>query len=62
MNGIEVVSYARAAGIDVPFLFVTASPASFEVRTLAKHFGAPILLQPVSAGALVDKVRAIRAA
>jgi CheY-like chemotaxis protein len=57
MGGIDALRRARAAGFDMPFLFVTGF-ARDEAGT-AEELGAAVLEKPISVGELLARVRAL---
>jgi len=55
-SGLEALVSARAAGIDVPFLFIATS-GSPAIHATAARLGAAILHKPVIASELLTRVR-----
>ena len=55
-SGLEVLTSIRGAGIDVPFLLITAFGGS-DVRAAAAKLGAEVLDKPFAATELLCRVR-----
>jgi FixJ family two-component response regulator len=56
MNGIELLSALRRAGVTLPALFITTNPSA-SLRRHAAAAGTPIVEKPLLGNALVDAIR-----
>lgn len=58
MDGIEVVSSARAAGITIPMIAVTGGTETSDKLMILSGFSGPSIRKPVRLSALTDTIRA----